>query len=111
MGGSEVMNYELLNDIINIYEKEVKKNTKNKLKIYNFEKNKIQNINNIGVSIDIIEKSFNKNNNYNKYYKFMLINRMIIINLKKHKKCLTYLILICYYLFEDKQIFVRRMIT
>ena len=82
MGGSEIMNYELLNDIINIYEKEFRKNTKNKLKIYNFEKNKIQNINNIGVSIDIIEKSFNKNNNYNKYYKFMLINRMIIINLK-----------------------------
>ena len=66
MGGSEIMNYELLNDIINIYEKEVRKNTKNKLKIYNFEKNKIQNINNIGVSIDIIEKSFNKNNNYPK---------------------------------------------
>ena len=39
------MDYKLLNDIINIYEKEVRKTTKNKLKIYNFEKNK-KNINN-----------------------------------------------------------------
>lgn len=33
-----------VNDIIDIYEKEVSVNTKNKSKVYNFEKNKIENI-------------------------------------------------------------------
>ena len=32
-----------VNDIIDIYEKEVSVNTKNKSKVYNFEKNKIEN--------------------------------------------------------------------
>ncbi len=63
------MDYELLNDIINIYEKEVRKNTKNKLKIYNFEKNKIQNINNIYNTIS------NYNNNYLCKYNIFLITK------------------------------------
>lgn len=41
------MNYELFNNILDIYEYEVRKNTKNKKKIYNFDKYKMQNINNI----------------------------------------------------------------
>ena len=32
------MNYKVFNDILNIYENEIRKNTKNKSKIYNFEK-------------------------------------------------------------------------
>ena len=43
-----------LNDILDIYENEVSKNTKNKKKIYNFEKNKIVNIMDI---IRIIESN------------------------------------------------------
>ena len=41
------MNYKVFNDILNIYENEIRKNTKNKSKIYNFEKYKFENINNI----------------------------------------------------------------
>ena len=42
-----------LNDLINIYDDEIRKNTKNKRKIYQFEKYKIMNIYNI-LSNDII---------------------------------------------------------
>lgn len=45
-----------VNDIIDIYEKEVSINTKNKIKVYNFEKNKIENIYDI--------KNIIENNNY-----------------------------------------------
>ena len=51
-----------LNDILDIYENEVSKNTKNKKKIYNFEKNKIVNIMDI---IRIIESNNYHIKNYN----------------------------------------------
>ena len=45
-----------VNDVLSIYEKEVSINTKNKIKVYNFEKNKIENIYDI--------KNIIENNNY-----------------------------------------------
>ena len=63
------MNYDLLKDITDIYENEVRKNTKNKLKIYNFEKYKMQNINYIYTYIN------NYNNNYLCKYNIFLITK------------------------------------
>lgn len=51
-----------VNDIIDIYEKEVSVNTKNKRKVYNFEKNKMENIYDI---VRIIESGNYKINKYN----------------------------------------------
>ena len=51
-----------VNDIIDIYEKEVSVNTKNKSKVYNFEKNKIENIYDIK---NIIESDNYKITKYN----------------------------------------------
>ena len=51
-----------VNDILNIYEKEVSVNTKNKKKIYNFERNKIENIYDIK---NILESNKYKVSNYN----------------------------------------------
>ena len=56
-----------VNDIIDIYEKEVSVNTKNKSKVYNFEKNKIENIYDI--------KNIIESNNYKIYrYNIFSIN-------------------------------------
>lgn len=56
-----------VNDIIDIYEKEVSVNTKNKSKVYNFERNKIENIYDI--------KNIIENNNYKiKRYNIFTIN-------------------------------------
>ena len=56
-----------VNDIIDIYEKEVSVNTKNKNKVYNFERNKIENIYDI--------KNIIENNNYKiKRYNIFTIN-------------------------------------
>jgi len=55
-----------LNDILDIYENEVSKNTKNKKKIYNFEKNKIVNI------MDIIRIIESNNYHINKYNIFTI---------------------------------------
>ena len=63
------MNYKVFNDILNIYENEIRKNTKNKSKIYNFEKYKFENINNI---YNII---VNYNNNYTCKYNIFLITK------------------------------------
>ena len=51
-----------VNDILNIYEKEVSVNTKNNKKIYNFEKNKIENIYDIK---NILESNNYRVGNYN----------------------------------------------
>lgn len=51
-----------VNDILDIYEKEVSSNTKNKMKVFNFEKNKMENIYDI---IYIIEKGNYKVYRYN----------------------------------------------
>ena len=63
------MDYKLLNDITYIYENKVRKNTKNKFKIYNFEKYKMQNINYIYNTIN------NYNNNYFCKYNIFLITK------------------------------------
>lgn len=63
------MNYKVFNDILNIYENEIRKNTKNKSKIYNFEKYKFENINNIYNTI------VNYNNNYTCKYNIFLITK------------------------------------
>ena len=51
-----------LTNILNIYEKEISKNVKNKRKIYNFEINKMQNIGNI---IDMLNQGKVGHNKYN----------------------------------------------
>ena len=63
------MDYKVFNNILNIYENEIRKNTKNKSKIYNFEKYKFQYINNI---YNII---VNYNNNYTCKYNIFLITK------------------------------------
>lgn len=54
-----------VNDLINIYEKEISKNTKNKKKVYNFEKNKMENIFDIK---NILEKDNYQIKKYNIFY-------------------------------------------
>ena len=47
MVGLKMIDYKLMSDILNIYENEIRKNTKNKKKIYTFEKHKMILINDI----------------------------------------------------------------
>ena len=54
-----------IKDLLYVYEKEVSKNTKNKYKIYNFEKYKMMNIINIKNSIENNTYSIGK---YNIFY-------------------------------------------
>ena len=55
-----------VNDILNIYEKEICKNTKNKKKLFDFEKNKMENI------FDIVNVIENNNYHINKYNIFSI---------------------------------------
>lgn len=65
MDGLEKMKVEV-NDILNIYEKEICKNTKNKKKLLNFERNKITNI------FDIVNIIENGNYHISKYNIFSI---------------------------------------
>ena len=62
MGGLKMKENATLNNILNLYEKEIAKNVKNKNRIYYFEKNKMQNIAEI---IKIIKSSNYKIEKYN----------------------------------------------
>lgn len=71
MDGLRMVDYEIFNDILNIFEKEVSRNTKNKEKIYNFDKYKMQNINYI---YDLIA-NYNGEKQYICKYNIFLITR------------------------------------
>lgn len=62
MYGAKMKNEITLNNILNIYEKEISKNVKNKRKIYQFEANKIQNVSNI---ITMLNANLAGHNQYN----------------------------------------------
>lgn len=75
-----------VNDIINIYEKEVSINTKNKKKVYNFERNKMENMYDIK---NIIEN----NNYYISKYNIFTINKQkyrIIMSLNMKDKIINH---------------------
>lgn len=66
-----MIDYKIFNDILNIYEKEVSKNTKNKKKIYNFDRFKMQNVNYI---YNVIT-NYDETKVYNCKYNIFLITR------------------------------------
>lgn len=71
MDGLKVMNYKLMKDIFKIYENEVRKNTKNKKKIYSFEKHKMMYINDIYNTI----YNYKTSGDYTCKYNIFLITR------------------------------------
>lgn len=85
MGGLKVENVKF-QDILQIYEKEIKRNVKNKKKLYNFEKNKFQNL--VEVYNDL------KNNHYKiEHYNIFLIRepkKRIVMSLNIHDKIINH---------------------
>ena len=62
MHGVIMLNDLNINNLLNIYDTEISKNVKNKKKLYNFEINKMQHINNI---IDMLKKGYIGHDKYN----------------------------------------------
>ena len=90
------MNYKVFNDILNIYENEIRKNTKNKSKIYNFEKYKFENINNI----------YNIIVNYNNNYTFFISINSFFSTFKKFFHCIKVNDIIIFYIYFKKIFFL-----